>query len=372
MRLVLIWAVTWMTPLAASAAVLDAAAVRSVGEKYRQLVQATYMEVTEKNRILNAEVVALARNPTEEQLAKAREAWKAARLVYSRTEAFRFYGGPIDQAETGAEPLLNAWPVDESYIDAVKGSPNAGIINNRKDFPKLDERTLIDGNGKGGERNVSTGYHAVEFLLWGQDFSTKSPGDRKAKEFASGTPGGTRRGEMLQTLTQLMVKQTTELAKAWEPGAPYAKAFLAEKPEEIMRRILVGATSLLADEMAGERLIVALEKNDPEHEQDCFSDFSLEDMKANHVGVTRVFTETGLDELFEKASKKEAFALRKLRAQTLAELEKIPAPLDRILLDPKNKDRRKVEKAIASLQREARAIDKVAKTWDVELNVQAE
>ena len=49
-------------------------------------------------------------------------------MVYSPTEVFRFYGGPIDD-DNGPEGLLNAWPLDEVFIDYVLGNPDAGIIN---------------------------------------------------------------------------------------------------------------------------------------------------------------------------------------------------------------------------------------------------
>lgn len=347
-------------------------AVRTVAQKYRELVHRSYTQVLEKNRALHQAAEKLAREPSPEKLNQAREAWKAARLAYSPTEAFRFYGGPIDDAEKGPEALINAWPIDESYLDGVKGNPGSGIIQNAKEFPKLTAETLAEANEKGGERNVSTGYHAIEFLLWGQDFSTTGPGDRSADDFRKSQASGERRGKALTALTGLLVRHTEDLVRAWEPGAPYAQAFVKETPQEILRRILVGASSLSGDEMASERLGVALEKNDPEHEQDCFSDFSLEDLKANQRGVEMVLRDTGLLGLMKKSNTKIAASLEKRLAQSARELDSIPGAFDQILADRKHPGRGRVNAAIKSLAAQAKEMGRIAKIWGVDLTTAEE
>ena len=351
---------------------LEEATVRQVSEKYQTLVRATYADLLVKNKALDLEARELAKNPNQAQLEKTRAAWKEARLAYSPTEPYRYYGGPIDNADVGVEALMNAWPIDESYLDAVKGSEHAGLIMNEKEFPVVDAKTLSDANEKGGEKNVSTGYHAIEFLLWGQDFSLEAAGNRPATDFTAAAPGGVRRAQALTALTGLLVTHTEKLVNAWQPESAYSKAWNNAKPDEILRRILVGATSLSADEMAGERMTVALEKNDPEHEQDCFSDFSLEDLKANQRGIMRVLQETGLLDVMAKVDSKRALSLRRDLDQAQKNLEAIPAPFDRLISNPKSPDRKKVQKAIAGLQKQARSMNGFAKMWGVELNVQGE
>ena len=125
---------------------------------------------------MDAAIDAFVAEPTDENLAAAKEAWLAARDEYGPTEAFRFYGGPIDDEETGVEGLVNAWPLDEAYIDYVDGDPEAGIVNNPEDYPEITADVLVEANEQGGEANVSTGWHAIEFLLWGQDLSADGPG----------------------------------------------------------------------------------------------------------------------------------------------------------------------------------------------------
>ena len=107
----------------------------------------------------------------------AKEAWLAARDDYGLTEAFRFYGGPIDNEENGPEGLINAWPMDEAYVDYVEGDPTPAIVNDPHTYPTIDAELLTSLNEQGGETNISTGWHAIEFLLWGQDLSDDGPGE---------------------------------------------------------------------------------------------------------------------------------------------------------------------------------------------------
>ena len=122
-------------------------------------------------------------DPSAARFDAAKRAWLLARDDYGPTEVYRFYDGPIDNEEDGVEVLVNAWPLDEAYIDYVVGSPNAGIINNPADFPSIDADLIVSLNEEGGEENVSTGWHAIEFLLWGQDTSEDGPGVRPLEDY---------------------------------------------------------------------------------------------------------------------------------------------------------------------------------------------
>ena len=128
-------------------------------------------------------------------------AWRASREPYGQTEAFRFYGGPIDYFDEeagveGPEGRMNSWPLDEAYIDYVIGNPSAGIINDATIV--LDGETILGLNQNDDDRFVSTGYHAIEFLLWGQDNNSESAGDRPFADFISGSVANDRRRTYLK------------------------------------------------------------------------------------------------------------------------------------------------------------------------------
>jgi len=348
------------------------AAVTAIKQKYQALVLKNYEAVLQSNQELLKKAQELVKAPSAASLDAAKDAWKKARLSYSPTEPYRYYGGPIDDAEKGVEGLMNSWPIDESYLDYVKGNAKSGLVADTKILPQISKAALAELNAKGGERNVSTGYHAVEFLLWGQDFSLKSPGERPFSDYAATNETNIRRGKVLIALCELLVDHSQLLVTSWQPQSDYVKKFTAEKSEEFLRKILVGMTSLSADEMGGERLTVALEKNDPEHEQDCFSDFSVEDLKANQAGIEEVYTKTGLKELFEKQDKANAKTLSQEMKSVKSSLEKIKGPIDALISDPKAKGRKDIQSAITHLQKQSQAIGRIAHTWNIELNVQSE
>ena len=116
-------------------------------------------------------------SPTDATLEAAKEAWLTARDDYGPTEAFRFYDGPIDNPDDGPEGQINAWPMDEAYVDYVEGDASAGIVNDTAGVPEITTDVIVAANEEGGETNISTGWHAVEFLLWGQDLSDDGPGE---------------------------------------------------------------------------------------------------------------------------------------------------------------------------------------------------
>jgi len=182
---------------------------------YADIVYASYADSLATASALNEALIALVQAPSEETLQSAREAWLAARDVYGQTEAYRFYGGPIDNAD-GPEGQINAWPMDESYVDYVDGAADAGIINHPDDYPEITLELLIGLNEEGGEENIATGYHAIEFLLWGQDLSADGAGERPYTDYTT-ADNAERRGEYLLLVGQLLVDDLQSLLDAWEP-----------------------------------------------------------------------------------------------------------------------------------------------------------
>src|SRR5215207_1458069 len=108
---------------------------------YAALVLAGYEDSLTLAQDLQAKIDKFVADPTAETQQAAKDAWLAAREPYGQTEAFRFYGGPIDDAN-GPEGLINAWPLDEVYVDYVDGAPESGIINHPETYPDIDA-TLI-------------------------------------------------------------------------------------------------------------------------------------------------------------------------------------------------------------------------------------
>lgn len=277
--------------------------LQPVINNYAEIVHATYQDALTDAEELEHAVTEFTENPSESTLQSAKEVWLSARETYGRTEAFRFYGGPIDD-EDGPEAQLNAWPLDESYIDYViepangeMESEGTNIINSPEEFPEIDTQMIASLNEQGGETNVSSGYHAVEFLLWGQDLSDgPGGGERPYTDYVTGRNGTNdnqeRRARYLNETAALIVDDLQMLVKEWAPGQDNYRAFFTSDKEvkNSLERILNGVGKLSKGELAGERMFVSLDLRSKEDEHSCFSDNTHRDIVANAIGIRNVLT----------------------------------------------------------------------------------
>ncbi len=281
---------------------------------------------------MRAAVNAFCSRPTEEGLARARENWIDARRIYGRTEVFRFGDGPIDSMRGGTETLINAWPVDEAYIDAVPGALAPGIISNPTKYPVIAGVILRQLNQRGGETNVCTGWHAIEFLLWGQDLSDNSPGARPASDFIDGQAEfAERRRDFLRETTEMLCQDLVRLENAWKPEADNHRARFVADPAKALRSILAGVGLLTGFEMSGERLAVPYETRDQEEEHSCFSDTTHVDFIANIEGVAAALRGSDAPGVIDLVRAKDpALASRLADATTaaVAAVEAMPVPFD--------------------------------------------
>ncbi len=229
-------------------------------ENYANIVLANYEDALTDAEELNTALIDFVATPNDANLSEAKEAWFNARESYGTTEAFRFYAGPIDD-EDGPEGLLNAWPLDESFIDYVDGAATSGIINNTTTYPTLSKTILESLNeDQGVAENVAIGYHAIEFLLWGQDLTDPSAmlaGQRSFTDYTT-LDNATRRGEYLLICGELLKDHLQLLIDEWdEGGSNYRSDFLALSNAEALKNIFTGIGVLAKSELAGERIYTA-------------------------------------------------------------------------------------------------------------------
>lgn len=346
-----------------------------VVSNYCEIVYASYSDSHLKAQELQLAINNLVAGPSATTLEAAKMAWKAAREPYGQTEAFRFYDGPIDDAD-GPEGDLNAWPLDENYIDYVEDASgnivNGGIIYDTASYPILSKALLASLNEQGGEKNISIGYHAIEFLLWGQDdldvnVNPGQGGDRSYTDFA-GDIFAQRRAQYLQATTELLVDQLAELKAAWAVGASYRTTFEAMQEDAALAKILSGAAILSKSELAGERMFVALEANladnPQEDEHSCFSDNTDRDIVTNALGINNVLTGTYEDvngQIIGDQEHSILVLLRNLDEQKAANLElameevmdkvnAIPTPFDKYVTQENVGDNGPIFQAITALQ----------------------
>ena len=331
---------------------------KAVAQHHATLVHASYSDTLAAAQDMQTAIATFLKAPSAEGLDKARQAWREARGFYGQTEAFRFYGGPIDD-ENGPEGQINAWPLDEAYVDYVEGKPKAGLVNNTK--VRITKAALVKANERGGEENISAGWHAIEFLLWGQDLSETGAGNRSFEDYLVGKgTNADRRGQYLTVATQLLVDDLSGLVKAWTPGAKNYRAQFEKGGKESVRKMIVGLGSLSRGELSGERMEVALNSQDQEDEHSCFSDNTHRDVVTNAKGIQNVWlgqyrqrdgkalTGPGLRDL---VAVKDVALADKTTAQINASVtgaEAIPAPFDQAIAKG-SAGRPAIEKTVASL-----------------------
>lgn len=293
--------------LAAASPTSSATAIK-VADTYADIALAAYEDSAARAKLLRAAIERMIADPSDASLAAAREAWTAARVPYMQTEAFRFGNKIVDEWE----PRVNAWPLDEGLIDYVApqyGSASdsnplytANIIANRTltvggrkvDATSITKELLLSLNeAERIEANVATGYHAIEFLLWGQDLNGTGPGagarpatDYDLKRCTNGNCD--RRIAYLRVVTDLLVEHLDWMAAQWRPGGE-ARAALAAPGNDPLVAIFKGLGSLSYGELAGERMKLGLLLNDPEEEHDCFSDNTHNSHYYNVIGIENVY-----------------------------------------------------------------------------------
>jgi len=336
---------------------------QAVIRQYVSLVRQGYDASIAGTKKLRTAIDGLIEKPSADSLAAARESWINARPAYLQTEAYRFYEGPIDDPNTGREGRINAWPLDEAFIDYVKNPKTGqierrGIINDRAAFPVITEKVLIAQNENGGEENIATGFHAIEFLLWGQDFSATGPGDRPYTDFVGGSqspdPDSDRRRQYLIVAADLLIADLEATRAAWNDGEPYLTKFLANVRNQSLKNMITGISYLTADELAAERIRPAYESQDQEDEHSCFSDNTHNDMKYDLVGIENVYfgrygedDGLGLEDLVKAKDPALDIRIKTGLKDAAAALAAIPVPFDQAIREQASL--RKVRDAIDAL-----------------------
>lgn len=347
----------------------SSATADTVARHYAALVYANYSDMLAAATDMQTAITAFVKAPTAEGLDKARQAWRDAREFYGQTEAFRFYGGPIDD-ENGPEGQINAWPLDEAYVDYVEGKPKAGLVNNTK--VKITKAALIKANERGGEENISAGWHAIEFLLWGQDMSETGPGNRSFEDYVVGKNAqAVRRAQYITVATSLLIDDLTGVTKAWAPNAKNYRAKFEKGGKESVRKMIVGLGSLSRGELSGERMEVALNSQDQEDEHSCFSDNTHRDVVTNAKGIQNVWlgqylqrdgktlAGPGLHALVAVNNAALADKVSGQVAQSVSGAESIPAPFDRAIVKG-SAGRPAIEGTVASLVAQSKLLVEAA------------
>jgi len=239
-------------------------------------------------------------------------------------------------------------------------------------------------NEKEGEKSISTGFHAIEFLLWGQDLNPDGPGNRPWRDYTDASKNSERRRQYLQIATDLLVEHLRSVADAWVDGRKdnYRAQFLGTDADLALARIIKGSGVLSGPELAGERLTVPYETKEQEDEHSCFSDNTVNDIIYDAIGIQNVYLGRyaakngrkvqgpGLHDLLKRADPpfEEKLAAQIEAAVTVA--RGIPPPFDRAIQGTDTSPGRvAVKKCINAFQIQSDTIAQSAKVLAIKLNL---
>lgn len=328
---------------------INVANVKKLVDTNADIALAAYEDSVTTAIALKTALKALREEPSVYTLKAAKQAWLVAREPYGQTEVYRFRSSPIDSTtypaddEEGPEGDINAWPLGEALIDYVKvnttdfGDDQVGVTANLADIngngaltaaqAKANQDNNIIGQSTitidadllartataDDEHDVIAGYHAIEFLLWGQDLNTTNQaatdgtdrdqavntgnmgGQRPVSDFVSAEPGdkADRRNQYLEVAVDKLIADLEQVRDGWEAGAAYRTAFTTVTTEAEARQrleeILTGMGTLSEGELAGERMQIAYAGNSQEDEHSCFSDNTHRDVVLNALGVANSY-----------------------------------------------------------------------------------
>jgi len=380
-------------------------AAEDVLTTYADIAQAGYEDSLATARQLDAAIDALLAGPSDETLAAAKEAWLAARVPYQQTEVYRFGNAVVDDWEG----RVNAWPLDEGlidYVDAGYGTESdendlyvANVVANptmmiggeavdlSEITPAVLAGTLHEANAI--EANVATGYHAIEFLLWGQDLNgtDAGAGARPYTDFdtANCTNGNCeRRAEYLEAASTLLVSDLEEMVANWAAEGAARTELLEGDAVNGLATILTGMGSLSYGELAGERMKLGLLLHDPEEEHDCFSDNTHNSHYYDALGIRNVYlgkyervdggevSGAGISELVKAKAPDVDAELREKLAATMEAMEAMKAraeggeAYDQMIGEGNDEGNAVVQAAIDALVAQTQVIERAVAALDLD------
>lgn len=304
-------------PTADSGAAVNSAVADALSNQFWQAGQTQVIDAQAAADALGRAVTTLLESPTEDHLEAAKLAWLDAHRELSASLPYiEVAFAPADLHQQGEELLLalNSWPAQAGYLDTVPGYSTSGIVNDTA--IELTLANLRKQHRLTAHEEASTGFHALEVMLWGPT------SERTADQFEAASGGehpeaqaANRRRELTRLITQGIGEDIQRLASRWPLSAnDLSQRFLAQAPVMRLQSVRNAHVQLLRNEV--------LPRIPESSESDVESSLAA-DSKQALLAILRTLQESwlpenssgGLADLLLERSQAEALA------QAFAELE---------------------------------------------------
>ena len=234
------------------------ASAKEIALEYVQQIDTDFKQAGIEIEKFQSSIATLTDQTNIENLNLSKQAWLNAHSAYELTTLHRYYATQLMGEQDSLVLMqlqyqINHWPIVPGYIDYVDGYPDSGIVHDIN--VNLDADSLREQHGSFDVSEVTLGFHAIEFLLWGYDAdSVARPAtdfdavlELTPKEIESGYTleqlSNNRRRLFLSVVVDTLVKDFLALQSLW----------LAEEPSISQRIESISGTELiviLADSMS--------------------------------------------------------------------------------------------------------------------------
>jgi len=318
----------------------------SLIRNHAALSYALYSDALVLSNTLKTSVDAFLEAPDDDGLSLVKLSWRNAYFAYLQCEALRFSNGPVDD-DRELSRMLGQWPINPSLIDYTTGE-TGGLISDTLALPIISASTIEAINQGVNKNQTSTGFHAIEFLLWGEDdedVSLFTVGDRSHLDYDledSTTINAKRRGQYLGAATELLVNQLGVLVTEWDSlnNKNYRKEFLELDENVALKNILTGLGTLSKSEFGSRVLKEAVASGSQKHEISNFSDNTSTDLAALTYSIEIIYRgtytpQTGLEvkgksveDLITEANPELATQVDEKLVEVIELVSVIPSPFD--------------------------------------------
>ena len=230
------------------------------------------------SRNLSAQLDLFLADPSEASMANVRQEWRNSHQQWQQHAVWI----ALAKAQPRRFAILNshyfaldARELQPGYLDAVQDYPFSGIVNDISIVLTAD--SLRQQHGLTDSSEVSLGFHALEFLLWGEygqrsfnDFLPISTinAEQNAAGLTTGDLPNNRRRTVLRLLTQLLADDVQRLRQDWQnPLSPISQTYLQLPPKMRLEFIQQTAYQLLSVELPDQLLQATAHDRATHHNQ---------------------------------------------------------------------------------------------------------
>jgi putative iron-regulated protein len=256
---------------------------------YSNIAEAASRSALSQGVALKEAVSAFVKDPKAETHLLAKVSWMRARLPFLQS-GFSHVIAESGKVGSDISNRLNGWPIDLGHIDYTCLMAGGNIISSKEKYPTITSELLRSMNLKAGESDFTTGYHVIEFLLWGEDLDKESSGKRSFKDYdKNNSELAKRRADYLLTCCDLLIQDLEDLVSEWDTESKNnLRSSLESMPSDQAIIKILGMVSFLADDLAKSQIGSIISKSATFKEQSTFSDTTHFDFLHTVAGISNL------------------------------------------------------------------------------------